>query len=121
MLEPLRIRKKLGRDVWKVPTRFGPDGWLFEDVTGAGRIIVTCGPIGESDEDWVHASMSLRMQVPNYPDLTHLHAAVFGDGYAYQVFAPPEDHINIHERTLHLWGRLDGSRALPDFGALGTI
>jgi hypothetical protein len=33
------------------------------------------------------------------------------------VFAPPTDHVNIHEYALHLFGRLDGTPALPDFTA----
>ena len=53
--------------------------------------------------------------------LADLHAAVFGAGYAYQVFAPPSEHVNIHEFALHLWGRLDGRSALPEFGAGGSI
>jgi hypothetical protein len=40
---------------------------------------------------------------------------VFGDRWAYQVFAPPADHINLHNFALHLWGRLDGKPVLPDF------
>jgi hypothetical protein len=37
------------------------------------------------------------------------------------VFAPPSEHVNIHDHALHLWGRLDGARVLPDFGRFGTI
>lgn len=33
----------------------------------------------------------------------------------YQVFAPPSDHVNIHNYALHLFGRLNGKPALPDF------
>jgi hypothetical protein len=53
--------------------------------------------------------------VPDYADLKLLHTAVFADGWAYQVFAPPVKHVNIHEHVLHLFGRLDGSPVLPDF------
>ena len=49
-----------------------------------------------------------------------MHRAVF-PGYAYQVFAPPESHVNIHGNALHLWGRADGKPILPEFGDMGTI
>ena len=65
--------------------------------------------------DWVHASISNTARMPSYADLKRMHLAVFGNGWAYQVFAPPSDHINLHEYCLHLFGRLDGKSALPDF------
>jgi hypothetical protein len=37
------------------------------------------------------------------------------------MFAPPAEHVNIHERALHLWGRVDGSPVMPNFGVYGTI
>lgn len=112
-LNALEIRRRLGRGNWSTPIRYGPDGWRFEELGGDGRIIVSVAPCG--GDDWVHASMSRPDRLPSYDDLKWLHAAVFGDGWAYQVFAPPADHVNIHERVLHLWGRLDGQAALPDF------
>lgn len=110
---PLRIRRLLGRENWSAPTPFGPDGWKFLQLDGIGSIIVTCAD--HDGVDWVHASIAWRDHMPWYADLTMLHAAVFGDSWAYQVFAPPSDHVNIHEHALHLWGRLDGKPALPDF------
>lgn len=120
----LAIRKRLGRFVWGVPEEFGPDGWRFDqydDDGVAARIIVTTSDVPGDPRDWVHASMSRRDQVPSYEDLCALRDAVFRDGYAYQVFAPPADHINIHPYTLHLWGLASGERVLPDFGAWGSI
>jgi len=46
---------------------------------------------------------------------------VWPAGYAYQVFAPPSQHVNIHPYALHLWGKVDGSPTLPEFGKYGTI
>lgn len=60
-------------------------------------------------------------EMPTYDDLCLLHRAVFKDGYAYQVFAPPSRHVNIHQYALHLWGRSDGKPVLPEFGCEGTI
>lgn len=113
--EPLRIRRLLGRGDWSTPVRFGPDGWRFQHLDGDASVIITCAPAGEDSADWVHASIARTDRMPSYRDLKLLHAAVFGDGWAYQVFAPPSDHVNIHEHALHLFGRLDGRPALPDF------
>lgn len=118
-LDPLGIRRRLDRKQWGVPSPFGPDGWLYDSVDGKARIIVTAGDhIGG---DWWHASISRADVMPSYDDLVLLHKAVWPDGWAYQVFAPPADHVNIHARALHLWGRPDGRRELPNFGELGTI
>jgi hypothetical protein len=113
-LEPLRIRRILGRGNWSTPAPNGPDGWSFVDLGGESSVIVTCAEALDGNE-WVHASIAHRDRMPSYADLKLLHAAVFEDGWAYQVFAPPGDHVNIHEYALHLFGRLDGRPALPDF------
>lgn len=113
-MDPLTIRRRLGRGNWSTPTRNGPDGWYFLHLSGDGSVIVTNAP-QDDGHDWVHASVAWRDRMPTYADLKWLHAAVFGDGWAYQVFAPPSDHVNIHEYALHLWGRADGLPALPDF------
>lgn len=91
-------------------------------MTATRRVIVSTGPGGEDDTEWTHASISRRSAMPTYDDLVDLHRAVWGEsGWAYQVFAPPEHHVNIHEHCLHLWGRADGARVLPNFGRFGSI
>lgn len=121
----LNIRRRLGRETWGVPAEMGPDGWILTSTDGTGRIILTAGPAADDEAgehgDWRHASMTRAETTPSYEDLVALHAAVWPNGYAYQVFAPPAAHINIHARALHLWGRPDGTICLPDFGAQGTI
>jgi len=114
-LDPLAIRRRLGRGNWSTPRRMGPDGWAFSELGGRGSVIVTVAPHGEDDADWIHASVAWKNEMPTYSDLKWLHAAVFEDRWAYQLFAPPSDHVNIHEYALHLFGRLDGRPALPDF------
>ena len=109
----LNIRRVLGREDWAAPRTFGPDGWTFVNFDGKGTIVITCSPLG--GDDWVHASIAHVGRMPTYADLKLLHRAVFGDGWAYQVFAPPADHVNLHEHALHLFGRLDGKPVLPDF------
>lgn len=117
---PLQIRRVLGRGNWSTPTPFGPDGWKLVDLNGEASVIVTSGDHG--DVEWIHASIARVDRMPSYEDLKLLHAAVFGDRWAYQVFAPPSDHVNIHQYALHLWGRLDGAAALPDFtDGMGSI
>lgn len=123
-IDALAIRKRLGRDDWGVPQKFGEDGWKFDTLTAKrGRIIVTNSTApGETDgADWLHASWSWQTRIPSYDEMTWLHKAVWPNGYAYQVFAPPANHVNIHMYALHLWGKADGSIALPDFGQFGTI
>ena len=120
-LDPLRIRKALGRSRWAPAIPFGPGGWLFDSATDNGRILVTCADLDDGT-DWVHASMSWHDRTPSYDELKLLHQAVFADGWSYQVFTPPASHVNIHSYALHLWGRLDGKPALPDFAAgIGSI
>jgi hypothetical protein len=115
----LKVRARLGRKVWGVPATFGPDGWILDNMTGPGRIIITNAPA--DDVEWLHASISWADHLPTYEELVSLHRAVWPNGWAYQVFAPPADHVNIHPYALHLWGRADGSAQLPAFGAFGTI
>lgn len=112
-IDPLQIRRLLGRSNWSVPIPFGPGGWAFKRLDGTASIIVTLGD--HDGEEWVHASIARPREMPTYGDLKMLHLAVFGTAWAYQVFAPPTDHVNIHEYALHLFGRLDGKAALPDF------
>lgn len=98
-------------DGWRL-TRFGPDGLTAN--RGVRRIIVTDADHGD-DVLWRHASVSRTDKMPTYADLCLLHTSAFGRGHAYQVFVPPDEHIDIHPRCLHLWGRVDGARVLPDF------
>lgn len=104
---------------------FGPtgQGFAYDFARDDARIIVTLGAAGVDDrDDRVHASISRPDQMPSYEDLVMLHHAVWGDdGYAYQVFAPRRVHVNIHPNALHLWGLLDGSPELPEFGMHGSI
>jgi hypothetical protein len=118
-LAPLAIRKRLHPAVWGPPSEFGPAGWLFQNRTEIGQVIVSVADHG--DGDWVHASVAFRDRLPDYGELVVLHRAAFGDGYAYQVFAPTSRHVNLHEHALHLWGRRDGTNVLPDFGRYGRI
>jgi hypothetical protein len=116
----LVLRRILGRAEWAAPVPFGEDGWMLVRKNGDGMVIVT---VAEFDgAEWIHASISHPHRMPIYADLMLLyHAAFAGAGQAYQIFVPEDEHVNIHEFALHLWGRLDGKPALPLFAENGTI
>lgn len=118
-VDALRVRLVLGRKEWCAPTPFGPDGWRLVRQDGSGSVIVSAAEFDGAE--WVHASIAFADHLPTYDDLKLLHLAVFGDGYSHQLFVPIADHVNIHDYALHLWGRADGTRILPDFGAGGSI
>jgi hypothetical protein len=85
-----------------------------------GSVIVTQAE--HDGAEWIHASIARGQSIPHYRDLCVLKDAVFGpDRYAFQVFPPRSQHINIAAHALHLWGRADGASPLPEFGAGGTI
>jgi hypothetical protein len=124
VINGLTLRARLDRKRWAVPEPHGCCGWRVDNLLRNRRVIVTGDHASESEEgvNWVHASISRKADMPTYDDLALLHRAVFGEeGWAYQVFAPARQHINIHEHVLHLFGRADGERVLPDFGRHGTI
>lgn len=112
-----------------LPERFGPGGFRVllrhpGHINPYGSVIVTQSEpdqFGDGTE-WLHASIARIDRMPDYADLVALKDAVFGaDREAYQVFPTADRHISIHHQALHLWGRADGHRVLPDFGAEGTI
>lgn len=118
-IDALRMRRVLGREEWKPPQEHGPDGWITSRYDGTYSVIVTA--FDWEGVEYVHASIAGHPAMPTYDDLTVLHRAVFGDGYAYQMFVPRSKHVDIHPTALHLWGRRDGKRVLPEFGIEGTI
>ncbi|MBD3941972.1 hypothetical protein IF188_09720 [Microbacterium sp. NEAU-LLC] len=133
-LNILDVRRRLGRMVWGVPQPlilFGVDDgrtWRIDHLREPMRILISHDLYPFVDEadtaggPWVHASISHRDRMPAYEELALLHRAVWGDtGWSYQLFAPMSDHVNIAEHALHLWGRPDGRKLLPNFGAGGTI
>lgn len=119
-VDPLHMRRVLGKNEWGVPQPFGEDGWGIVRLDGTFSVFVT-----EAEWDgvsYIHASIAgMRDNMPTYDHLVALHRAVFRGGYAYQVFAPPDKHVNIHANALHLWGRADGKPALPEFATYGSI
>lgn len=90
------------------------------------HIIETYAP--HDGHEWHHVSMSIksndgtRHAMPNYDDMVYVKQHLMGDEtWAYQVFAPKADHVNIHNWTLHLWRCVDGPNPLPEFARFGSI
>jgi hypothetical protein len=107
------------------PEPWGPAGVAVTLVNASGghlgSVIVTQARHDDGVE-WIHASIAYEHRMPAYVDLAVLKAGVFGPKReAYQIFPPADRHINIHQFALHLYGRADGLRVLPDFGAWGSI
>lgn len=114
-LSPLHIRRRLGREDWRSPDEFGPDGWSFINTRLRLSLIVSVADHADGI-DWIHASMAGAAWLPGYEEMVLMHRAVWnGQGYAYEVFAPDDKHVNIHPYARHLWGRLDGKPVLPEF------
>jgi site-specific DNA-cytosine methylase len=72
-----------------------------------------------------HARAVLRRHFPDVPIFNDVREVTGDalrnlDGWAFQVFAPPSDHVNIAQ-VLHVWGRADGARIHPDFAWMGAI
>jgi hypothetical protein len=118
----LRLRKIMGRYGWRAAQRYGPDGWRIVRYDQTGTVLVSTSTYSGTPFLWTHASIAYNDHTPTYDDLALLHEAVWGGtGWAYQVFAPAADHVNIHEYALHLFGRADGVRVLPNFAQFGSI
>lgn len=115
----------------EVPNPVDPEkpAWsLVEARVVIGSVIVSelPGSVYGDDPDvmWLHASMAyvLGRNTPTYEEMATLKSATFGPNrYAYMVFASESDHVNHHVNALHLFGRRDGARVLPDFRVLGSI
>jgi hypothetical protein len=70
------------------------------------------------DRVWLHLSISHRRRMPTYDELTYLKRHWAGeDRKCIMVFAPKDEHVNIHPRCLHLYCCLEGD-PLPDFSTV---
>lgn len=105
----LHARKILGRKGWFPPEPWGPDGWCFGSNDYSRSIIASAA--WKDGVEWVHASFAYsdKVTVPTHDDLMLMHEAIYGGGYAYQVFP------SIDKHALHLFGRADGQPVLPEF------
>ncbi len=91
----------------------GVDGELWWDAKNQRSVIWSIALV--DGVHWMQASLARRDHIPDYTELCELHTLFMGSRFAVQQFVPPDEHVNIHPRALHLWARADGHRLLPDF------
>lgn len=91
-------------------------GYALHEINGGLRVLVDAS-IKADDQVWLHVSYSRKGWVPNHADTCKIKTAFIGERYAYAVFPPSDQYVNIHPNCLHLWARLDGERGqvLPEF------
>jgi len=106
-------------------TPHGTSGMRLTITTPGGRkgsILISQSDQPDDPTEYLHASIAFVDSDPTYQDMVTLHRAVYGRRrWAYQVFAPTTEHVNLHAHALHLWGRADGRSMMPNFGRFGTI
>lgn len=93
------------------------DGYALRERDGGIRVIIDCSEKVDGNM-WLHVSYSRADRVPDHADTCKVKAAFLGDRYAYAVFPPAGQYVNIHPNCLHLWARLDGQAVLPEFSAV---
>lgn len=103
---------------WEVIGRWG-SGHALREKSGGLRVLVDC----EEKEDghrWLHVSFSRKDWTPNHADTVKVKEAFIGDRYAYVVYPPREEYVNIHQHCLHLWSKWteDDGRVLPEFSSV---
>lgn len=123
--DPEDVRAMLARvpPSWSM-IQDGAQGNFIEDggAFRRGSIQVLFTLSRESDgELWVHVSAcgrtgASKFHLPTWEDMKRVKNDFIGeDAWAYQVFPSAKDYINQHPCVLHLFARLDGKPALPDF------
>jgi len=75
----------------------------------------------DPETKWLHVSMSFEAKLPTYQDMKIVKSVFIGeDRTAFQIFPPIDQHINMHENTLHLFSCLTKD-IFPDFRRDGGI
>jgi hypothetical protein len=99
---------------WRILQEWG-FGYALQHRNGL-RAIIDCSQ-KEDDRWWVHVSVSRSARMPTHDDMTLVKQAFLGDRYAYAVYPPKSEYVNIHIFCLHLWTLVDGEngRVLPEF------
>lgn len=106
---------------WKVVQEWG-NGYALQDLTGLRAIMDCCRK--DDEQFWLHVSVSRAKAIPSHLDMARVKSAFIGNRYAYSVWPPEENYVNIHPNCLHLWCCVNDSdgRILPEFSAdLGGV
>jgi hypothetical protein len=101
---------------WEVFGRWGY-GFKVREIGGGIRLLVDC-EYKSDGKPWLHVSYSRKDWTPSHEDTSKVKRAFIGDRYAYAVFPPSSQYVNIHAHCLHLWACMEGDgRVLPEFSA----
>jgi len=134
-VEAVQARTEVDPTVFRAVLTRVPHSWSMIEAheQGAafrrGYINVLMSVDHEDDgNDWIHVSASgLRATpgswfLPSWEDMKRVKHDFLGDNWAYVVFPSEKQYVNHNPHVLHLYARLDGKSALPDFThGLGTI
>lgn len=103
-----------------------PPAWSVVDVDPRGlgaaytsemlglTALLSCG-VEHDERPWLHLSVSHRVRIPTWREMREAKELFLGDREAYSILPPRARYVNINPHVLHLFARLDGSAALPDF------
>ncbi|HEY1861518.1 MAG TPA: hypothetical protein VGG61_14250 [Gemmataceae bacterium] len=74
----------------------------------------------DDNQLWLHVSAVGRtgrtaFYLPTWTQMKRIKEDFIGEKWAYSVLPPTADYVNQNEYCLHLYARMDGSNALPDF------
>lgn len=100
---------------WEVIGRWG-DGFTVREKDGGLRVLVDCS-FKDDGKPWLHVSYSRKHWIPSHGDTVKVKEAfIGGDRYAYAVFPPQSQYVNLHPNCLHLWACMsEDGRVLPEF------
>ncbi len=104
---------------WEIIKPWG-DGFALRQKDGGLRVVVDC-ETKEDGREWLHVSASRAKWTPSHEDMALVKRDFIGDErYAYSVWVPTENHVNIHSHYLHLWAMMDSpdGKVLPEFSAV---
>ncbi len=103
---------------WEVIQRWG-DGYACGQQRGGLRVLIDCEEKADGSP-WIHVSVSRKSWTPTHEDMALVkHDFVGDDRYAYSIWPPVSQYVNIHKHCLHLWAKWDSpdGRVLPEFSA----
>lgn len=93
----------------------------FIRADGLKVIITVEWQDSDTETKWLHVSMSFKSKLPSYSDMKIVKNVFIGeDRTAFQIFPSNDQHVNLHENTLHLFSCLTKD-IFPDFRREGGI
>jgi hypothetical protein len=119
-VDPATVKAALARvpPSWTMCGVWETNGGIF--TRGSLQVIYSVSRYDDG-EIWVHASVCGRtprggFYLPSFDELKRVKRDFIGeDRWAYQVFPSAKDYVNENPYVLHLYARMGGEPALPDF------